>query len=103
MLNILLGVGLSGSYILIRGAERRHEKHPDKGLRFKSYHIEVSKTLIVSGITLLITLVGLLILVPLNKWVLNRKIAWAMIALWTVSTVFNVVVEVTGILGEADR
>lgn len=103
MLNILLGVGLSGSYILIRGAERRHEKHPEKGIKFKSYHIEVSKTLIVSGITLLITLVGLLILVPLNRWVLNRKIAWAMIALWTISTVFNVIVEVTGILGEADR
>lgn len=103
MLNILLGVGLSGSYMLIRGAERRHDKHPEKGIRFKSYHIEVSKTLIVSGITLLVTLVGLLIVVPLNRWVLNRKIAWAMIALWTISTIFNVVVEVTGILGEADR
>ncbi|KAK4500507.1 hypothetical protein PRZ48_008696 [Zasmidium cellare] len=103
MLNILLGVGLSGSYMLIRGAERRHEKHPEKGIKFHSYHIEVSKTLIVSGITLLITLVGLLILVPLNRWVLNRKIAWAMIALWTISTIFNVIVEVTGILGESAR
>ncbi|KAF7188245.1 putative cation exchanger C3A12.06c, partial [Pseudocercospora fuligena] len=103
MLNILLGVGLSGSYILIRGAERRHEKHPHKGLKFHSYHIEVSKTLIVSGITLLITLVGLLVSVPLNKWVLSKRIGWALIALWCISTIFNVVIEVTGLLGGVEE
>ncbi|KAM3415062.1 hypothetical protein BST61_g10197 [Cercospora zeina] len=102
MLNILLGIGLSGSYILIKGAERRHEKHPGKHFKFHSYHMEVSKTLIVSGVTLLITLLGLLIAVPLNRWVLSRKIGWSLIALWTVSTIFNVVIEVTGILGGAE-
>ena len=95
MLNILLGVGLSGSYLLLMGAENGHEKHPEKGIRFKSYHIDVSKTLIVSGITLLVTLVGLLIVVPLNRWVLSRKIGWALIALWTLSTIGNVVIEIT--------
>jgi len=96
MLNILLGIGLSGSYILIRGAEHRHARHPDKGLKYKTYHIEVSNTLLVSGATLLVTLLGLLIAVPLNKWVLSRKIGWALIALWTLSTIGNVVLEVTG-------
>ncbi|KXT00060.1 hypothetical protein AC578_5785 [Pseudocercospora eumusae] len=103
MLNILLGVGLSGSYILIRGAERRYEKHPHKGLKFHSYQIEVSKTLIVSGITLLITLVGLLVAVPLNKWILSKRIGWALIALWCISTIFNVVIEVTGLLGGVEE
>lgn len=103
MLNILLGVGLSGSYQLIRGAEERHHKHPHKGIKFRTYHIEVSKTLIVSGVTLLVTLVGLLIAVPLNRWVLDRKIGWALIVLWTVSTVFNVVIEVTGVLGGSEE
>lgn len=103
MLNILLGIGLSGSYILFTRAEHKLDKHPGKGLKFHSYHIEVSKTLIVSGITLLITLCGLMILVPLNKWVLSRKIGWALIALWTISTIFNVVIEVTGFLGEMER
>ncbi|EME80301.1 uncharacterized protein MYCFIDRAFT_208547 [Pseudocercospora fijiensis CIRAD86] len=103
MLNILLGIGLTGSYLLIRGAEQRHEKHPHKGLKFHSYHIEVSKTLIVSGITLLITLVGLLISVPLNRWVLSKRIGWALIALWSISTIFNVVIEVTGILGGVEE
>lgn len=102
MLNILLGVGLSGSYILIRGAEHRHDKHPEKGIRFHTYHIEVSKTLIVSGMTLLVTLIGLLIAVPLNKWVLDRKIGWSVIAIWTISTIFNVVIEVTGFLGDVE-
>lgn len=97
MLNILLGIGLSGSYILIRGADRRHHKHPDRPMKFKTYHIDVSSTLIVSGATLLFTLIGLLVVVPMNKWVLSRRIGWALIALWTLSTVGNVILEVTGL------
>jgi sodium/potassium/calcium exchanger 6 len=96
MLNILLGIGLSGSYILIRGANKRMHKHPDKDFKFKSYHIDVENTLIVSGATLLVTLVGLLIFVPMNKWVLSKRIGWTLIALWTLSTIGNVVLEVTG-------
>jgi sodium/potassium/calcium exchanger 6 len=96
MLNILLGIGLSGSYILIRGANNRMHEHPDKEFKFKSYHIEVENTLIVSGATLLVTLVGLLIFVPMNKWVLSKRIGWTLIALWTLSTIGNVVLEVTG-------
>lgn len=96
MLNILLGIGLSGSYILITGAEHRHERHPDKDIKFKAYHIEVSSTLIVSGATLVVTLVGLLVAVPANKWVLGRGIGWGLIGVWCLSTVGNVVLEVTG-------
>jgi sodium/potassium/calcium exchanger 6 len=39
----------------------------------------------------------LLVAVPLNKWVLSKRIGWALIALWTVSTIGNVVIEVTGL------
>jgi solute carrier family 24 (sodium/potassium/calcium exchanger), member 6 len=96
MLNILLGIGLSGSYILIRGAQKMHSKHPDKDFKFKPYHIEVSNTLIVSGATLLVTLVGLLIIVPLNRWTMSKRIGWTLIAVWTLSTVGNCVLEWTG-------
>ncbi|KAK5173372.1 uncharacterized protein LTR77_002053 [Saxophila tyrrhenica] len=96
MLNILLGIGLSGSWILIRGANHRVKKHPDKDFKFKSYHIDVSNTLIVSGFTLLVTLVGLLIFVPMNRWVMSKKLGWALIAVWVVSTTANVVLELTG-------
>lgn len=97
MLNILLGIGLSGSWILIRGAERRQAKHPDKEIHFRTYEIEVGETLVISAITLLVTLVSLLIAVPLNKWMMSRRIAWFLIALWCIGTIINVVLEVLGV------
>ncbi|KAA8576829.1 hypothetical protein EYC84_006876 [Monilinia fructicola] len=83
MLNILIGIG-----------------HPNKDIKYKPYQIEVSGTLMVSAITLLITLVGLLIVVPLNKWVMSRKIGWGLIILWSISTVINLVVEISGVWGD---
>ncbi|KAK5003214.1 hypothetical protein LTR28_010448, partial [Elasticomyces elasticus] len=82
--------------MLVRSADHRYHKHPEKGVYYKSYEIEVGGTLIVSGVTLLVTLVGLLVAVPWNNWVMSRRIGWALIALWTVSTIGNVVLEATG-------
>ena len=96
MLNILLGVGLSGTYSILGGADRRRHKHPEKGFRIKSYHIDVGQSLFISGTTLLITLVGVLVVVPWNRWVLSRSIGAALIVLWIIATVCNVVLEVTG-------
>ena len=95
MLNILLGVGLSGLYMTIQGGEHGHEKHPDRPIKYGPYRIEVGHTLIISGITLLITLVGLAVVVPMNKWIMDRRIGWSLIALWSASTIINVVIEVT--------
>jgi sodium/potassium/calcium exchanger 6 len=83
MLNILLGIGISGLYMTITK-------------RDPVYRIEVSSTLVISAATLLLTLLVLLVWVPLNKWMMTRRIGWTLIALWTVSTVLNVVVEITG-------
>ncbi|RDW78359.1 hypothetical protein BP5796_06211 [Coleophoma crateriformis] len=96
MLNILLGVGISGVYMTISEANRNHAKHPHKSLKYKPYQIEVSGTLMISAITLLFTLVGLLIMVPLNKWVMSRRIGWSLITLWSISTVVNLAVEISG-------
>lgn len=90
MLNILLGIGLSGSYVLIRGAQHRHRKHPGKEIEYRSYKIEVGDTLMVSGFTLVLTLAVLAVAVPCNKWVLGRRIGLGLIALWLVSTTCNV-------------
>ena len=97
MLNILLGIGLSGSWILIRGAEHRHHKHPDRPVKFRTYDIEVSETLVVSGVGLLVTLIGLLVAVPWNRWMMTRGIAFALIGVWVAFTVTNVVLEVVGV------
>ena len=94
MLNILLGIGLGGMYMTIHTATHHHAKHPSKPIHYKPYELEVSTTLMISGLTLLISLIGLLIFVPLNGWRMDRKIGAGLIAVWLVSTTANVIVEV---------
>ena len=94
MLNILLGIGLSGLYMTITGAEKREAKHPGTPMRYKPYSIEVGGTLMISGATLLVTLLGLLIVVPMRGWKMDRKVGWALVAVWVASTIGNVIVEV---------
>jgi len=83
MLNILLGIGISGLYMTISKGD-------------PVYHIEVSSTLVISAATLLLTLVVLLVWVPLNSWMMSRRIGVTLVAIWTIGTVVNVAVEVTG-------
>ncbi|KAI1858345.1 uncharacterized protein JN550_012710 [Neoarthrinium moseri] len=97
MLNILLGVGLGGAYQIIQSSNKHHLKHPDKPFKYKSYHIQVGGTLMVSAVVLLVTLLVLLIVVPANRWVMTRKIGWGLIALWAIGTIVNLVIEVTGV------
>ncbi|OTA94425.1 hypothetical protein M434DRAFT_29910 [Hypoxylon sp. CO27-5] len=97
LLNILLGIGLGGAYQAINAAKKRKAKHPDKPIRYKPYHIQVSGTLMVSAIALLFTLLALLIIVPMNKWTMTRKIGWGLIGLWSISTVVNLAIEITGV------
>jgi sodium/potassium/calcium exchanger 6 len=93
MLNILLGIGVSGMYMTITGAQESHHKHPNKKMKFKPYVVEVDRTLVFSGVALLVTLVGLLIVVPLRKWRMDRVVGWGLILLWIVATVGNVGIE----------
>ncbi|KAF4445962.1 cation exchanger [Fusarium albosuccineum] len=100
MLNILLGIGIGGAMMMIQKANKKHRKNPSHPIKYKPYRIQVGGTLMISAITLLVTLVGLLIVVPMNKWILSRKIGWGLITVWAVSTIVNVIVEVTGAWGE---
>lgn len=95
MLNILLGIGIGGLYM------SWHQHHPQTLLSSAApaipkepYRIMISKTLVISGVTLLVTLLGLLIIVPLNNWKMDRRIGWGLVALWTLSTLGNVIAEV---------
>ncbi|KAG6004451.1 hypothetical protein E4U21_001073 [Claviceps maximensis] len=101
MLNILLGIGIGGVLMTVQHANKKHAKHPEKPIQYGPYSVEVGPTLLISTITLLLMLILLLILVPLNKWILSRKIGWGLIALWTVSTIANVVVELSGVWRES--
>lgn len=97
MLNILLGVGIGGAWMTIKAANKQHEQHPDTPVYYKPYHIQVGGTLMISAITVLLTLIVLLIVVPSNNWVMSRKIGWGLIGIWTVGTVVNLVIEATGV------
>ncbi|KAG5998420.1 hypothetical protein E4U52_000065 [Claviceps spartinae] len=101
MLNILLGIGIGGVLMMVQHANKKHAKHPEQPIQYGPYSVEVGPTLLVSTVTLLITLVLLLIVVPLNNWVLSRKIGWGLMALWTLSTIANVVVELSGVWRES--
>ncbi|KAK6536027.1 hypothetical protein TWF281_000273 [Arthrobotrys megalospora] len=84
MLNILLGIGGSGIYMTIAPASENY------------YQIEVSSTLMISAVTLLGTLLFLLVAVPMNNWRMTRGLGWALVGIWGVSTLVNVIVEVSG-------
>ncbi|KKZ64727.1 hypothetical protein EMCG_09361 [[Emmonsia] crescens] len=100
MLNILLGVGVGGLYMTLHPVKSSPAASAGSimgqalSASSNTYEIEVSKTLLISGATLLATLVLFLIVVPLNGWWMDRKIGWGLVALWTVTTVANVVTEV---------
>ncbi|KAL4771405.1 Sodium/calcium exchanger protein-domain-containing protein [Aspergillus nidulans var. acristatus] len=89
MLNILLGIGLGGLYMTLHT-----KKGHTSGAADITYDIAVSKVLVISGATLLTTLVGLLIIIPWNKWRMDRKIGCGLIILWCVSTLSNVIAEI---------
>lgn len=87
MMNILLGIGLGGMYMTVNAK-------PDAiAAATGLYEISISKVLVISAITLLIILVGVLIVVPLNGWRMDRKIGWGLVVLWCISTLGNVIAE----------
>lgn len=105
MLNILLGIGIGGLYMSLHRPSKHHQHQSQSHIESSSlarsmlaaketYEITISKTLVISGATLLVILLGLLIIIPLNGWMMDRKIGFGLIALWTVSTIGNVIAEV---------
>ncbi|KAJ5702852.1 Sodium/calcium exchanger membrane region [Penicillium malachiteum] len=98
MLNILLGIGLGGMYMTLNGGKSRQRDEifasRDASPEQQPYEIAISKVLVISGATLLVVLVGLLIVVPLNNWRMDRKIGWGLVAVWCVSTMSNVIAEI---------
>ncbi|KAF8269558.1 Sodium/calcium exchanger protein-domain-containing protein [Lactarius quietus] len=83
MLNILFGVGISGSYIIHQTGE--------------PYRLQFSNTLFVSSVGLLALLVTTMIFVPMNDYFLPRKWGVFLICFYTVIMTVNVTVEVLGL------
>jgi sodium/potassium/calcium exchanger 6 len=82
MLNILLGIGLSGSYVIHQTSQ--------------PYKLHFSNTLVVSAVGLLFLLLVTLIWVPWNGYMLTRRWGMFLIGAYSVIMCLNVVVEMTG-------
>lgn len=94
MLNILLGIGLGGLYMTLTPRSELSSAAATVRPEGSPYEITISRVLAISSASLLITLVGLLIVIPLNNWRMDRKVGCGLVVLWTVSTVTNIIVEV---------
>ena len=81
MLNILLGVGLSGTYLIGTNGGA-------------PLAIDIGRTLLVSGGGLLAVLVATLVAVPLNGFWMGRSTGFALIGAYVVVLTTNVCVEV---------
>ena len=79
MLNILLGVGLSGTYVIHQTGE--------------AYPIHLSTMLLMSSIGLLLLLMVTMIFVPLNGYMLTRPWAIFLIAFYVIIMTINLVAE----------
>ncbi|KAI8891382.1 hypothetical protein K501DRAFT_166327 [Backusella circina FSU 941] len=80
MLNIMLGVGIGATYV----TSQRNEP----------YAIELSKSIVVSAIGLLIVLVSSLILVPLNGYKMSRVFGYSWITVYLICTTVNLYLEI---------
>ncbi|KAK0540372.1 hypothetical protein OC835_000698 [Tilletia horrida] len=87
LLNILLGIGLSGTYILT-SHDRGGPEAPTKLI------LDFSPTLLVSCIGLLVILIGILIAVPLNGFYLDRKLGSVLIITYGIIMAINVLTEI---------
>jgi sodium/potassium/calcium exchanger 6 len=79
MLNILMGVGLTGSIIMQQTGQ--------------PYELELSRTLLVSSFGLLSLLAATLVVVPLNDYYLSRSWGVLLIVSYVAIMTTNVIVE----------
>ncbi|KAG0262502.1 hypothetical protein DFQ27_002298 [Actinomortierella ambigua] len=80
LLNMLLGVGISGTYMTAKTGQ--------------PIPIEVSPTLLVSLVGVLVTLVAAIVIVPYNNYIMGRRWGWFLLCVYFLCTVINVLVEV---------
>lgn len=76
----MLGVGIGATYV----TSQRNEP----------YAIEVSKTIVVSAVGLLVILISSLILVPLNNYRMTKAFGYSWIAIYVICTAINLYIEI---------
>lgn len=77
---MLLGVGISGTYMTVKTGT--------------PIPLQVSPTLFVSIIGVLVTLLTAMVVVPRNGYVMSRTWGWFLLAMYTTCTIINVAIEI---------
>ncbi|KAF9956460.1 hypothetical protein BGZ70_009870 [Mortierella alpina] len=80
LLNMLVGLGISGAYVTLKTQE--------------DIPLEISPSLFVSLVAVLLTMLGMFVVVPRNGYVFARWWGWTLVAVYVVSMVVNVILEV---------
>lgn len=83
MLNILLGIGGAGTYVILSTGH--------------SYPVHFSPTLWVSAIGLICLLCITLVFIPFNNYCISRRWAIFLYGFYIILTIINIVVEIKGI------
>jgi sodium/potassium/calcium exchanger 6 len=83
MLNILLGIGGAGTYVILSTGH--------------SYPVHFSPTLWVSAIGLICLLCITLVFIPFNNYCISRRWAIFLYGFYITLTIINIVVEIKGI------
>lgn len=96
MLNLLLGIGISGTYLLSDGQSQWNHSGVS-GI----YPIDFNPTLLVSGLGLLLILIGTLIAVPMNNFELTRPIGVSLIAAYVLIMTVNLLTEIFWVRGHS--
>ncbi|KAK9451221.1 Sodium/calcium exchanger protein-domain-containing protein [Limtongia smithiae] len=89
MLNILIGIGVSGLLLMRKGGGYTDGE--------EGYKLEIASSLVVSAATLFLNLLLFLVGVPLSHWRMTRIIGIASLAIWTVGTATNVILEIMSV------
>lgn len=88
LLNILLGLGVSITYLCARQSQAVG--------RIVPVAVAVDPVLVITAATVLATLAALTLALWYNSWEINRKMGIVLILVWLAATIFNVTVEVVG-------
>lgn len=78
----LSSMGISGLLII-----PRNNKHNN------GYRVDISKTLVVTGLSIILSISILLIMIPRNNWIIDRKIGFILIFTWVLATTICVLFE----------
>ena len=78
----LSSMGISGLLII-----PRNKKHTN------GYRVDISKTLVVTGLSIILSISILLIMIPRNNWIIDKKIGFILIFTWVLATTICLLFE----------